>query len=130
MEKEKQTRILLVDDQRDFIETISYWMKSKGYTVFVCRSGEEALKSIQSEEPFHVVFLDVQMPQMNGIETLKKIRETNKSIPVILVTAYPENPIVAEANEYGISGVFPKEGSFEKLTGVIEVALRMHKGLK
>ncbi len=126
---DKQIRILLVDNQRDFVETISLWMKSKGHSVFVCRSGEEALRTIKSE-PFDMVFLGVQMPQMNGIETLKKLRQINKNIPVILVTAYPENPIIAEANAYNISGLFPKEESFEKLTGVIEVALRMHKGLK
>ncbi|MCM8811778.1 MAG: response regulator [Candidatus Omnitrophica bacterium] len=126
---ENKIKILLVDDLRDFVETISFWMKSKGYSVYVCRSGEEALRSIKSES-FDIIFMDIQMPNMNGVETLKKIREIDKKVPVILVTAYPENPIVSEANEYGISGVFPKEGSFERLTSVIEVALRSHRGLK
>lgn len=130
MDKPKPLNILLVDDQPDFVETIAFWMKSKGYAVISASSGEEALRLLQSNPAIDIIFLDVHMPHMDGIKTLSKIRELNPRIPVILLTAYPEEAITAKAKELGISGFFTKEGNFEKLTDVIEVALRMHKKIQ
>jgi len=101
-------------------------MKSKGHLVSTANSGEQALKAIQSE-PFDLVFLDLHMPNVNGIETLSQIRMKKKDLPVILVTAYLEDETLKEAEKLGISGLFPKEGSFEKLTSMMEVALRTHQ---
>ncbi len=126
MEKEKSIRILLVDDQKDFVETISFWLKSKGYSVLVCSNGEEVPGLIQAE-PFDILFLDVQMPRVDGIETLKRIRQINQTLPIIMFTAHPENPALTEAHHYNIAGIFPKAGTFENLTGIMEVALRMQK---
>lgn len=123
----KPLKILLIDDQPDFIETLSFWLKSKGHAVSTALDGETGIQLIRTER-FDLVFLDVHMPKMDGLKTLTKIRATNKNLPVILLTAYPEEGITAQAKELGISGFFPKEGNFEKLTNVIEVALRMHKG--
>ena len=122
-------RILLVDDQPDFLETISFWMKSKGYTVTVAYNGAEALKVVQND-PVDIVFLDVHMPHTDGIVTLTQIRQLKKDLPVILVTAYPEDETMDKARQLGISGFFPKEGGFDKLMMVIEVALRTHRGLR
>ena len=125
----KSIQILLVDDQPDFLETMSFWMKSKGYAVQTTDSGESALEIIQSH-PVDIVFLDVRMPKGGGIETLSKIRAIKKDLPVILITAYPEDHVMQQARELGISGFFPKEGGFDTLAQVIEVALRTHKGLR
>ncbi|MBI4313626.1 MAG: response regulator [Candidatus Omnitrophica bacterium] len=111
------------------METMSFWMKSKGYAVETTDSGDRAVEIIQSN-PIDIVFLDVRMPKGGGIGTLTKIRAVKKDLPVILITAYPEDHVMQEARELGISGFFPKEGGLDTLAQVIEVALRTHKGLR
>ena len=127
--KSKKLRILLVDDQQDFLETISFWMKSKGYEVAVAKDGEQAIERIKAE-PYDIVFLDIHMPKMDGVETLSIIRKHKKKLPVILVTAYPDEETIEKAKKYRISGYFPKSGPFDDLTHMIDVAMRTHKRIK
>ena len=127
--KSKKLRILLVDDQQDFLETISFWMKSKGYEVAVAKDGEQAIERIKAE-PYDIVFLDIHMPKMDGVETLSIIRKHKKKLPVILVTAYPDEETIEKAKKYRISGYFPKSGPFDDLTDMIDVAMRTHKRIK
>jgi len=127
--KSKKLRILLVDDQQDFLETISFWMKSKGYEVAVAKDGEQAIERIKAE-PYDIVFLDIHMPKMDGVETLSIIRKHKKKLPVILVTAYPDEETIEKAKKYHISGYFPKSGPFDDLTHMIDVAMRTHKRIK
>lgn len=126
---ERSIRVLLVDDQPDFLATFSFWMESKGYTVIVTNTSAGALQVIQSE-PVDIVFLDIHMPKVDGVETLRQIRERTKDLPVIMVTAYPDSETMAKARQLGISGYFPKEGDFETLASVMQVALRTHRGLR
>ncbi len=126
---ENKPRILLVDDEPDYVDTISNWLRSKGYDVLASHNGTEALALIKTQ-PIDIVFLDLRMPNSDGIQTLKRIREINKELPVILVTAYAEDPSIAEATDLGISGIFPKEGGLDRLTQTLEVAIRTVKPKK
>jgi two-component system response regulator MprA len=118
-------RVLLVDDEEDFIESVSFWLTSKGYQVAKARSGEAAL-ALLKENRQDVVFLDVMMPGLDGVETLRRLRAFNKSIPVILVTAsdMTDENRYAGAKALGVSGLFPKGSSLTQLTQALEVALR------
>lgn len=118
--------VLLVDDEIDFLDTISFWLQSKGYDVKVAHSGKEALSMIAADEPY-LVFLDINMPQMSGIEILENIRKTNPKLPVIMVTAAYNAERMAKAQSLGISGFFPKNESLEDLAKLLEVTLRRHK---
>ena len=73
MEDSKQ-RILLIDDERDILEVIGYFLKREGYEVSAAESGAEALE-LMKEQSFDVVICDYLMPKMDGISLLKKIRE-------------------------------------------------------
>ena len=120
-------RVLIVDNEPDFLETLSYWLRSKGYEITQAQDGDTAVKLVR-EGKQDVVFLDIVMPKIDGIETLRRIRTFNKRIPVILVTASIENENrFAGAKALGISGIFPKQGSLEQLGQVLDVALRMLK---
>ncbi len=119
-------KILLVDDEPDYVDTISDWLRSKGYNVLVSHDGKGAIALIKSHS-IDLVFLDLRMPKEDGIQTLKQIRKINKELPVILVTAYAEDPVIVKANDLGISGIFPKEGGLDKLTQTLEVAIRTVK---
>ena len=119
-------RVLLVDDERDFLETISFWLSAKGYQVSIAIGGEQALEHLKRERP-DIVCLDVNMPGIDGIETLRRIRTVHKQLPVILVTAsYQDQNKFAGAQALGISGLFPKGGSLSELSQALEVALRTH----
>lgn len=118
-------RVLLVDDEVDFLEAVSFWLTSQGYRVTTAESGERAL-TILKEERHDVVFLDVLMPKMDGIETLRRIRMFNKSLPVILVTTstLEDEDKYVGAKALGIAGLFPKGTSLVQLGEILEVALR------
>ena len=118
--------VLLIDDEPDFMETIAFWLRSKGYVVKTATSGEDGVKLIQESLP-RLVFLDLNMPEEDGIAVLKRIRGVKKDLPVIMVSAYCADPRMMEANKFGISGIFPKNGTFNELGDVLEVSLRIHK---
>jgi two-component system response regulator VicR len=124
-----QIKILLVDDETDFTQPMAFWLKSKGYAVTAVSSGEDAIKKVEEDTP-DVIFLDLNMPVMDGVEVLKKIRGFNKDVPVIIVSAYVEDLRIKEAVNYEISGVFYKGKDFTESHSLIEAALRTHKKLK
>jgi len=119
----KGFNVLLVDDEQDFLEPISFWLEAKKYNVRTASNGEEAIKLIKEEIP-NIVLLDINMPVMNGIETLKHIRENYGDLPVIMITAEIER--LPAIQDMGISGFFPKEGTLEQLEQLLEPIIRMH----
>ena len=72
--KDKNIRILLVDDEPDILEIISYNLTAQGYTVFTTNNGQKAIKKAKKEKP-HLIILDVMMPEMDGIEACEQIRK-------------------------------------------------------
>ena len=125
---DKGIRVLVVDDEKDFLFTMVYWLKSKGYSVLTANSGAEALEIIKKEQ-IDIIFLDMYMPMMSGPETLKNLRQLNKDVPVIIITAYANDEKVAEAEQYGVSGLFCKQRELSESEALIETVLRRHKGL-
>ena len=69
------TRVLIVDDEKDFVEMFSLRLKESGETVYTAHSGQECLDKLEQEN-VDVVVLDIKMSGMNGIETLKEINKT------------------------------------------------------
>jgi len=77
-----------------------------------------------------IVLLDIRMPVLDGIETLKRIRKNDKTLPVILISAYVNDPKAKDVLSYGVSGIFYKGKNFEEVLPLLESALRTHKKLK
>jgi two-component system NtrC family response regulator len=125
----KPTQVLLVDDQTEFIQPMSFWLKSKGYAVRIAFNGEDAIKILQADKP-DIVFLDLNMPKMDGLEALKRIRQFNKDLPIIIISAYVDDSRIIEARNYGVSGVFYKGKNFETSLTLLEAALKTHRELK
>jgi DNA-binding response OmpR family regulator len=79
-------RVLVVDDEPDAVELLQEFLTSKGYEVITAEDGEEALHKVKEERP-HLILLDVRMPRLNGMEVLKRLREIDREVGVIMVTA-------------------------------------------
>lgn len=127
---ERAITVLMVDDETDFLEPVAFWLKSKGYAVTTLTSGEEAVELVKRSPP-DVIFLDINMPGIDGIETLRRIRAHTRELPVVMVTAaYQDEKNISRASTLGISGFFPKNNSLSELVRVIETCLRVHTKLK
>lgn len=122
----KDIKILLVDDEEGFRRPMEFWLKAKGYQVAGVGSGEEGLVMIARERPT-IICLDMKMPGLNGIETLRKIRENDKKLPVIMITAHGTPKDMEEAERLGVSGFFRKDDDFATAAKLIVIALESSK---
>jgi CheY-like chemotaxis protein len=126
----RSIRVLLVDDEMDFLQPVAFWLRAKNYEVATANNGQEAMDRLSKEMP-DIVFLDINMPVMNGIETLRNIRAQHQHLPVIMVTAsYQQESYFRDAHKLGISGFFPKSSSLSELANIIDISLRAHAKLK
>ncbi len=122
-------RVMLLDDDRDFVDAMGFFLKSRGYDVHPEWAASEVLNRIKAGEA-DIVFLDYAMPGMDGLGALRAIRKINSEIPVVIVTAHTGEIELKQLTDLGIEGIFPKTDNFIKLEQVIEVVLRTHKKLK
>ena len=113
----------MIDDQADFLEPMSFWMRAKGYQVQTALNGAAGIDLLKADS-FDVVFLDFKMPDQNGVEVLTKIREFNPTIPVVMITSHADDALVYQTKELNISGFFLKMGDFKDLEQLLEVVLR------
>jgi len=117
-------RILIIDDEPDFLATISYWLTSRGYDVVVANGGSQALAQLATSA-FDILFLDIVMPRLDGMETLKRLRTMGIKSPVVLLTTTWQDPAsLIDFQVLGISGVFQKQGSLTAFIEVLESALK------
>ena len=104
--------ILIVDDDREIVESTSIFLAGEGYRVFKAYDGIEAL-DILSEAQIHLMILDIKMPKLDGIKTLMKLRES-RNVPVILLSAKSEDAdkilgLTAGADDYVTKPFNPSE---------------------
>lgn len=93
-------RVLVVDDEPDAVELLQEFLSAKGYEVITASDGEEALRKVKEERP-HLVLLDIHMEKMGGLEVLRQLREIDKEVGVIMVTAVNEEEIGRQAMALG-----------------------------
>ncbi|MBN2061230.1 MAG: response regulator [Deltaproteobacteria bacterium] len=103
----KKVRIAIVDDDRDFAESMADVFEFKGHTCELFLSGEEAVREIL-EQDFDIVFMDVKLPGKNGVECLLQIRDNKPGLKVIMMTGFGLEGLLNEAIQNGASGVLHK----------------------
>ena len=79
--------ILIVDDEPDICDVLAIFLKREGYETEVVKLGRDAIAKFEENKPSHV-FLDIKLPDIDGIEVLKKLKETSCETPVIMMTAF------------------------------------------
>ncbi len=129
MEENSKINVMLVDDEDGFRKPMEYWLKAQGYKVLSFRSGIEALEALKECVP-DVIYLDMRMPEMDGIETLRRIRMQHPDLPVIMITAYGSEESMAKAEEMGVTGFFSKGDDFVVAAKLIRAAIESNKEKK
>ena len=123
----KGYRVLLVDDEADLLSLWKLRLESNGYDVTTALSGEEALAKMSVINP-NVVLTDLRMPGINGMALFEAIREHNKTIPVIIITAHGSIPEAVEATRQGVFSFLTKPIDGKELIRETEKALLFSTG--
>ena len=116
-------RVLLVDDEEDLLSLWKVRLKSNGYEVITALSGEEALAKFSISNP-HLVLTDLRMPGIDGMALFEAIRERNKAVPVIIITAHGSIPDAVEATRQGVFSFLTKPVDGKDLIKEVEKALQ------
>ena len=116
-------KVLVVDDDPVVGKSFHRVLSGKGYAVITARNGEEALNKLRSET-YDVVFTDIKMPGMNGLEVAERLKETQPWLPVVIVTGYGTDENEARAKAAGVSGFLRKPLSPEMIIDNAERAMR------
>lgn len=105
--------ILVIDDETTIREMFKAVLDEDRYYVAVAEDGAKALESVKAQD-FDLIFLDLKMPGLSGVETLRRIRQIDDRLPVVIITGYPDSELMNQALELGPLGVIKKPfGSVE-----------------
>jgi two-component system nitrogen regulation response regulator NtrX len=118
--------VLIVDDEITIIESLSGILSDDGFEVIHAFNGYEALKKIETESP-DIVLLDIWMPGMDGIETLREIKQKFPNIPVVMITGHGSIESAVEATKSGAYDFLEKPLSIDKVMVTINNALNFRK---
>ncbi|MGD0779894.1 MAG: response regulator [Dehalococcoidales bacterium] len=114
--------ILVVDDNQDLLETFAMILKRRGYEVQTAVNGSSAVNKFK-EQQFDVTLMDIVMPEMNGVDAFKKIKEIQPEAPIILMTAYSDDELIQSAKDEGVRQIIHKPIRIDQLIDLInEVA--------
>jgi DNA-binding NtrC family response regulator len=122
--------ILLVDDEKPFLETMARRLNKREFVTALASSGDEAIKLLEKNEDVEVVVLDVKMPEMDGLQTLKIIRQRFPLVEVIMLTGHATVESAIEGMKLGAYDYLMKPCEMEELVVKVREAAakkRRHK---
>lgn len=119
-----QGRVLVVDDQPQVVGILRDLLQHFGYDTSSAASAEEAFAAIARVRP-HVVFLDLQLPGISGLEALLYFRQHHPEVPVIVVTGNPEHEMARQARAGGAFEVIAKPFSLIALKNLVAQAMKV-----
>lgn len=120
--------ILVVDDDRHMVKTLAAVLELHHWAIVTAYSGEEAIAAAE-ERSFSAVLMDVRMPGMNGVDAFRAIHRLQPETPVILMTAYAAQDLLAQAEQEGALMVLPKPIPLPALTALLEDIARRRRSV-
>ena len=114
-------KVLLIDDEKDFLEIMAERMEARGMIVSTASSAEDALEMVLTES-YDVVIMDLMMPEMDGGKALKLFKETRPNVQIILLTGDVSHEKCIEAKKLGALDVIEKPADLNLLSQKIEEA--------
>jgi two-component system response regulator HydG len=124
---EEKANILIVDDNTSLCRTMSFVLGRQGYAVNTAKDGLEAIERVK-EQPFDMIFMDIKMPLIDGVETYRRIKKIRPEAVVMMMTAYAVEDLVQQALEEGAYGIVYKPLDIEKVVAIIEEAAEVKEG--
>lgn len=121
MEKEMEAKVLLVDDEQDFLETLSSRLEMRGLKVSAVTSGEQAITEAKQQE-YDAIVVDLSMPGIDGLETLKRIKTDNPNAEIIMLTGHGSVASGVEAMKLGAGDFLQKPVELSELMARIDQA--------
>ncbi|MEK6709713.1 MAG: response regulator [Nitrospinota bacterium] len=115
-------RVLIVDDEPDLLEFLREELTSIGHQADLASRAREAIAKAQATPP-DMVLLDLHMPEMDGIDALKRLRANNPGLPVFLMTAVRDPEVLAQAASLGARGVLSKPVEIKALLALLPKVL-------
>ena len=122
----EKAKVLVVDDHNGVLESFKEILRIKDYEVSGFSNGKEALESMKTAK-YDFAFVDLKMPEMDGIEVLKRVKELDPSIEVIIVTAYASEESFANAITLGAMEYLRKPFLMGEVYALAERALRKRR---
>jgi DNA-binding response OmpR family regulator len=123
-----QFKVLLVDDEEEFVKTLGERLEMRGIEPTTAFTGEMALKKIEQEQP-DIMVLDIKMPGIDGLEVLRRVRKAYPRIQVIMLTAHGSDKDKAEAERLGAFAYLRKPVDLELLTNTMRAASKRMEAL-
>ncbi len=118
MEKELEAKVLLVDDEQDFLETLSNRLEMRGLKVSAVTSGEQAISEAKQQD-YDAIVVDLSMPGIDGLETLKRIKADNPNAEIIMLTGHGSIQSGVEAMKLGAGDFLQKPVELSELMAKI-----------
>jgi len=115
------SKVLLVDDEREFAETLSERLQMRDYASAAVYGGEEALAIVEEDEP-EVMVVDLKMPGIDGLEVLRQVKEKHPNVEVIVLTGHGSEEVARRCLELGACAYLEKPVDIEKLTRAMQEA--------
>jgi DNA-binding NtrC family response regulator len=115
-------RILVVDDEVEVCSVLNEFFSSRGYEVYTALDGVSAINKVKEVRP-HIVLLDIIMPGMGGIDTLKKIKKIDPKIGVIMITAVADHELAKRAIDIGAYSYITKPLDLNYIETVVMVKI-------
>ncbi len=121
--------VFIVDDEHAISKLLSYWVKDKWkYDVEVFSNGEDALKKLNMRPD--IILLDIMLPGLDGIETLKRVKHFDENLPVIILSAQGSIEVAVEALKFGAFDYFPKPIDMQRLEPALKNAIKAYDLVK
>jgi two-component system chemotaxis response regulator CheY len=114
-----EKRILIVDDNESLLKSLFLILTRKGYAVVTAGNGKEAIKKVK-ESGFNMIFLDIKMPEMNGVDAFLEIKSLKSEAVVVMMTAYSSDILVKKALEEGAREVLFKPLQMNNVLNLIK----------
>lgn len=124
--KESANSILIVEDDRDLVKLIKINLQDKGYDVHTAGDGQEALNLYEELDP-SLIILDIMLPKLDGFEVCRRIREENRKVPILMLTAKAEEVDKILGLELGADDYMTKPFSIRELTARVKAIFRRIK---
>lgn len=118
---QEKLKVLLVDDEQEFVESLSERLSLRNLTAGVALDGEQALEAVKQDEP-DVMVLDLRMPGIDGIEVLRQVRKDHPGVAVVVLTGHGTEEDEKEAIRLGASAYLKKPVDVDQLVGVLHRA--------